>query len=155
MSKKTNPVMAVFAVGLFIFSIVFYYARTGTLLGSGEPESKSQSTSSPDATSPAVTVDANTLVQAYDDNEVAADATYKGKRLTVSGSVGQVGVDILGKKFITIKSTNSQFKWVQCYFQKSAEGGLLPLKRGSKVTVTGTCSGLVLNVLLEDCVFRQ
>lgn len=48
-----------------------------------------------------------------------------------------------------------EFTTVQCYF--SDEGELAKvgdLEKGAEITVTGTCDGLSINVLLKDCVLK-
>lgn len=101
----------------------------------------------------AIKVTAQELLEAYDENGVAADKQYKGKELQVTGTVGSIGTDILDDAYITLKNEEDEYAIisVQCYFEKSEEDSIASLKAGDKVTVTGVCQGNNLNIVLKKC----
>jgi hypothetical protein len=90
-------------------------------------------------------VTAKKLVGAYEANEVAADARYKGGRLRVSGRVSSIGKTFLGTAYITLPSGDS-WREVQCVFPDEKAYRLRRLSKGDHVVVEGTCRGLMGNV---------
>jgi hypothetical protein len=92
-------------------------------------------------------VTATKLFRDYQDNEVAADDIYKGKKLAVTGIIDDIGNDALNDSYITLK-TGYVIGSVQCYLDKKI---VAKLKKGQKVVVTGRCKGLFVNVSLKDC----
>jgi hypothetical protein len=102
-----------------------------------------------------ISVSAGTLIQEYEDNEVAADGTYRGKRLAVTGKIESIGKDILDNPYVTLSSDgNISFPSVQCMFDDKAIGVLSSLRKGMSITLEGTCDGKLGNVLLKDCSLR-
>lgn len=111
----------------------------------------------PPSTSPpapaAIEVTADELIQAYEANEVAADAKYEGKILNVTGVVDNVGKDIVDTPYVVLTSGGEWEVWgVQCMFDKEHEPELAQLAVGQTVTVQGRCSGYLINVLVRDCI---
>ena len=101
---------------------------------------------------PAIDVSATDLVQAYQDNEVAADQRFKGRTLLVSGTIDSIGRDVLNTPFITFRS--SGFRRVQAMFARPDEGRLAALSKGSHVSIQGRCGGMFGNILIKDAVLR-
>lgn len=93
-----------------------------------------------------------TLLGEYRDNEIRADAAYKGKLVRTTGVVGDVKKDITGSIYVTV-GTGQPFEIpkVQCFFEAGQEAAVTSLSRGDRVTVRGTVSGLMLNVLVKGC----
>jgi hypothetical protein len=100
-------------------------------------------------TQPAISIDAPTLIQEYQDNEVKADNAYKGQRIRVTGKVGDIGKDIMDDIYVTLKS-NSQYSIssVQCFISDANVAA--NLKKGQQITVEGDCEGLMMNVLIQN-----
>ena len=100
-----------------------------------------------------IKVTAQELLEAYDENGVAADKQYKGKELQVTGTVGSIGTDILDDAYITLENEEDEYAVisVQCCFEKSQEDSIASLKAGDKVTITGVCEGNTLNITLKKC----
>ena len=67
-----------------------------------------------------------------------------------------IGKDVLDDTYVAVGTGDDyEFTTVQCYF--SDEGELAKvgdLEKGAEITVTGTCDGLSINVLLKDCVLK-
>jgi hypothetical protein len=102
--------------------------------------------------SPDVTVAAATLLKAYQDNQVAADANYKGKRLRVSGKLHNVTTGFIGGVDLNVNG-GGQFEItnVTCKF-KEAPPGAARLSPGDSVTVDGDCSGgMTIGLVLDNC----
>lgn len=104
----------------------------------------------------AIKITATKLVQAYIDNEVNADTLYKGKDVEISGSIKDIGKDILDTPYITIESNPSDyFTQVQCMFNKEDVTLLGSLKKGASIVVQGKLSSKLGNVLVRECKIIQ
>ena len=98
-----------------------------------------------------VKVSAVDLYNAYQNNSIAADEKYKDKLLEVKGAVVTIGKDILGTKFIALKTPNL-VNVVQCMVKDSDSEKLTSLNKGDIVSVIGTTKGATLgNIILYDC----
>jgi hypothetical protein len=108
------------------------------------------------APDPARRVELKTLLGEYKDNEVRADSAFKGKRLRIEGKVGDVKKDILNHPYVTV-GTGQMFEipTVQCMLDQSEVGKAAQLSKGEKVVVEGTVKGLMMNVLVDDCVIAN
>lgn len=93
------------------------------------------------------TISASSLVRAYENNEVRADENYKNEKFYVEGSIDDIGKDILGDIYVTLKAGNS-FRTVQCYIKD--KNVVKDLQKGQKITIYGKCSGLMINVHMKD-----
>lgn len=100
----------------------------------------------------AITIDARRLYSDYEENEIAADQKYKGRQILVLGTVDRVGKDILGGSYVSLVS--GEFGSVQCLFNNDSKAQLADLSKGQQVRIQGTVSGLMMNVLMKDCVLK-
>lgn len=97
-------------------------------------------------------VSLSTLLAEYKDNEVRADARFKGQVVQVAGYAGDVKKDILGNVFIIVNSGNEwEIPEVQCFVGGRQANSVAAINKGDRVTVRGKVRGLTLNVLLGDC----
>lgn len=92
-------------------------------------------------------ISARDLYSEYEQNEVAADNKFKGKKLAVTGVIKDIGNDILNDSYITL-NTGNLIGDVQCYLDKNE---VAKLSKGQIVTVIGKCTGLFGNVGLKNC----
>ncbi|MFI5300013.1 MAG: hypothetical protein ACHREM_18140, partial [Polyangiales bacterium] len=101
---------------------------------------------------PDVTVDVADLLKAYTANEVRADGKFKGKRLRVSGLVGEIKKDITEKIFVTLGTgAELEVPEAQCFFGDEHTDEAAGLSRGDHVTFDCDDVGLTINVILQDC----
>lgn len=98
-----------------------------------------------------IEVDYETLYQEYQDNPIAADAKYKGKKLQLTGEVNNIDREIAGNTYIEFEIGFLQD--VRLTFKKSEESKVAQLSKGQTVTVRGICKGTLLSttVSLTDC----
>jgi len=97
----------------------------------------------------------DSLLRDYEQNEIAADQHYKGKRLhlinLIPARIDKIGRDIRGEPYVIFRSRFSSHssRSVQAFF--TSESAVAPLRVGDLVTFfDGICEGLMLNVILED-----
>jgi hypothetical protein len=105
--------------------------------------------------SEAITVDPKELYSAYDSNEIKADSTYRDKTLRLTGTVGDIGKDILDKPYIKFNADNYGMTGVQVFFKTVELDKIGELNKGQTVTIVGICKGKqIINVVLEDSFFE-
>jgi len=96
-------------------------------------------------------IKAANLVTRYKNNEVVADDDFKGKRISVTGRVQEVGKDFTGAAYVYLVSDKYGFEGVRCYVDK-ADPTLRLLKRGDSAAISGVVKGFVMkDVGLEKC----
>jgi len=123
-----------------------------TQQGSGMSEA-STADAEPVVAPPTQPMPASQIAAEYEANEVAADARYKGKKVTLSGKVGSIAKDILDEPYITLDADEFGLRSVQAYFDNGDLPQLAQLRKGQTVTIEGTCDGLMLNVLVRKSRF--
>lgn len=103
---------------------------------------------------PTIKISAADLIKAYDNNEVKADADYKGKLLEVKGKVANVRTS-WGSTIVEI-GTGSAFEWgIYCYLAKDQNDKAAQLDKDDSITVVGKCDGLsFLSVSMIDCEIK-
>ena len=114
------------------------------------PQSVTQNTPVSQAPT-ALKVSATQLSQTYANNEVAADAKYKGNVVDVTGVIETIGKDILNNPYVSLKTAEYSIISVQCMFSQADETKLATLSSGQSITLEGTVSGKIINVILDGC----
>ncbi|MDI1448147.1 hypothetical protein [Polyangium sp. 6x1] len=104
---------------------------------------------------PAVLVDAKDILDEYKNNEVRADGKYKDKIVLIRGKVGDVKKDITDSIYVTVGSgAEFEIPEVQCFVKDSETKAAAALNKGDDVTIVGHVDGLLMNVLVKDCVIN-
>lgn len=98
----------------------------------------------------AVKVEAKALYDAYVQNNKHADSLYLGKWLEVSGKVQSVDTNLDGQK-ILILETGDLLQAVMCVMRDKTAAGT----QGASVIVKGKCTGLVNDVVINDCILLE
>ena len=137
-------------IALIFFPIIF----SGT--NSETPQTEStQATTTPTTIAtepPVIDISPADLHSAYEENEVAADNQYKGKLVRITGTIDNIGKDILDEVYITIEAGNT-FDSIQCYFENEEQiEKVATLKSGEEITLVGECTGLTITtVMMHNC----
>lgn len=98
-----------------------------------------------------IRISASKLNDAYQNNEVSADSTYKGQTIEVSGKIGSVS-KTFGTVYVRLDADEYGIFTVACAMRKDQEQAVGQLKKGQKVVIRGKCSGLsLIEVYLDDC----
>jgi len=105
------------------------------------------------AVEPALTVTASELLAAFEQNELKANQTYKNKYIAVQGAVDNIGEDIVGSPYVTLKTGNIILS-VQCMLNKSEAAKAANLDKGQQITIQGNCDGKFGNVLIKNCSIK-
>lgn len=114
-------------------------------------------TTSPTTTSKpeveAISISAQQLYSEYKDNQIAADLKYDKKILKVSGTVEDIGKDILDDMYVSL-NTGDIIGSVQCMLADSELGKAVHLSDGQSIVVQGKNSGMLFNVILRNCTIQ-
>lgn len=120
-------------------------------MGAADPGAQATEPEQPTAS----TVDIASLLSEYKNNEVRADAEYKGKWISTTGVAGEVKKDILGSVYVTVGSgALFEIPQVQCFVAKDQVTRAAQYSKGDKVTIVGRVDGLMMNVLVKECRFQ-
>ncbi len=96
-----------------------------------------------------VEVTAAELVSAYRENEVAADARFRGRMVRVTGTVFEVGRARQGNPYVAIGGRSGA---VGCWFAPGSDAQVAPLARGEVVVLRGRGFGLAEGFpFLSEC----
>jgi hypothetical protein len=141
----------------FLYSIVglvlagFLFSRTRA----SESKESGQLAAPEVAPDGSVTVGAVRLWREYQENEVAADTRYKGKRLRVTGTVLTVERDADGNPVLHLLSGNMVFR-TMATLDKAFLPDAAQLRKGDQVVVRCTGAGLMMRMpQLEECMLLE
>ena len=102
---------------------------------------------------PAYSLNAEALVSEYDLDEKKANAKYLGKVVEVLGIISEKSKDKKGDYNITLQGPD--LAGIGCEFEKTIQNKLVNLKEGQKIKVKGICTGILMDVVLVDCVVEN
>ena len=100
--------------------------------------------------SPAFTLQSQILVDSFEKDEQVANKLYLGKIIEVTGVVSEKSKDEKGKLSITLQGQD--MSGIGCEFEPAAQTKASTLTEGQKVTIKGICTGILIDVVLVDCV---
>ncbi len=100
---------------------------------------------------PVIDVTAKELSAAYDANEVSADASFKGRKLKVSGTVMGIDKDFTDNIIVKLGPTSNMFMSVFAYGMTPSRAG--SLSKGQKLTLTCVGDGKMIgSPILRECL---
>lgn len=138
MKKKTILITlgAIFLVGLTAGTYgLFMYFRTHDDLSRARPD---------------FVLTSRTLQSEFETDEAAASVRYISKIIEVTGTVDNIEIGSDSTITITLKDSGSS-TGVICSFQGRNIDDI-KVKKGGIATIRGECSGLLFDVLLNNCV---
>jgi hypothetical protein len=121
---------------------------------SPEPETESKPPEpEPEPEPEPISVKAIKMLNEFEDNELAADAKYKGETLKITGVVDSIDTDILDEdKYILRMADGGEYVFLTVNCNDMSTDELSTLKKGQKVTVIGEFDdGGDLGVEVSDC----
>jgi hypothetical protein len=101
----------------------------------------------------AFTLSAGQLIDAFANDEEAANARYLDKMLEVHGPIKEWIHDDTG--VILLLGGASEFSSVSCKLEPGQDELLHEMKIGDRVQVKGICSGALLDVVLSKCIIKK
>lgn len=96
---------------------------------------------------------ATQLYQDFNEDESSSNTKYVGKVLEVVGTVNRVAPD--GKeKILLVLDTNADGE-VHCQLSAATNTDITKIPIGKTIKVKGTCSGFLLDVMLDECIIIE
>jgi hypothetical protein len=90
------------------------------------------------------------LFTAFDENEATANDKFLGKVIEVTGMV--TGIEKTDKgQLILLLSCNSPMGGIRCTFETNQDNVSKKVTTGSSHMVKGKCSGMLMEVVLDNC----
>lgn len=99
----------------------------------------------------AMTIEANALVKAFQDNEAEANKNYLDKVLLISGTVSATDKTQAGERTVTL-SSDDPFAGVMVTLD-STEAALVNVN--DKLTVKGFCKGFLSDVVVTSAIVAK
>ena len=93
---------------------------------------------------------ATTLYSDFEADEASATRKYVDKVIQVTGTI--TAVEVNADNTINITLGGDDFGGVICTFQGIADTTLPGLASGNEAVIKGVCSGMLMDVLLNNCV---
>ena len=97
---------------------------------------------------------ASELVNEFNQDETSASAKYIDKVVEVTGLVATIEITSDSTMNLTL-ANEDQISGVICTFHGSPQPPSNEIKEGEIITVRGVCSGMLMDVLLNDCVIAK
>lgn len=130
---------------------IFFVLLSGTSCSSDNTKAAEASNEPP------VSVTAVKLLADYEADEKAADKTYKGKNLIVSGEMLSREAKQDGTATVLINSDESSIGSIQCLFTTEQAASTSTLQQGQQVSIKGVCGGMddiKVSVLLKNSTIQ-
>ena len=122
-----------------------------TACGGGSKDAASQSAQEVKPEAAPIAVKASQIVKDYDENTVAADEKYKGKKLLVSARISEISTDLFDKPYLVLDGPNP-FQRAQMHFDDDAKSVMAGLKKGQQIKAVCVGGGDVAkSPMLKDC----
>ena len=100
----------------------------------------------------AIVISATDLYNQFDNNSIAAEKTYKGKIVQVSGKVNTVDESFWGTPYVRLDADEYGISSVTCNFSKEDKSELESLNTGDMITIRGTCGEMgFADVSIDKC----
>lgn len=87
-------------------------------------------------------ITAISLRRAFEENELAAEAHYKDKIIFVQGKINTISTNAAGNPQISLRAGEYEQDQIVFEFNQEARPGLLGLKKGQTILISGTCAGM-------------
>lgn len=136
----------VWALAIVIVIGIGMSTKKGDAGGSGTAQAATA-----EKTEAGIPVTALAYYKAYENNEVAADAKYKGKLLEISGAVESVD-KMMGSILVQLKGSE-YFGTVTCTLED--ESAAAYMNKGDRITLIGTGDGKSIFPQVDDCILKK
>ena len=99
-----------------------------------------------------ISISADSLFLAYQENEKNADSIYLDKALLVKGKISEVKTNQQGQQVIVLTTSDPIFG-VACTISDSENHE--QIEKGKQVKIKGFCAGFTSDVILRDCIITN
>lgn len=147
--------------GIIILAVIIGVASSG---GSSESTSSNTGSGTPSTQEKqAQTItyektDTKAMIEAFDNNQLAAEKQYKDKYVEITAQIKNISEDIVGTSFLSLEPVNAGDFYVgttiKCSFKNSDD--LLSVKNGEKVTLKGKVKEQSLGIIsIDECQIAE
>lgn len=117
----------------------------------GGAEKGQAATAAAPAATPPLAVTARELFAAYEANEAAAQETYGGRSLAVTGVIDKIDLDMSDEPVVMLRTSN-QFMSARAELLDASQPKAKSLTKGQKITMVCGGVGEVMGIpMLSDC----
>ena len=95
-------------------------------------------------------LDSKSIIGEFENNENAANKKFNGKVIEISGVVSEKSKDEKGKLNVTLEGED--LAGIGCVFDPLSMSKAGNLAEGQKVKIKGVCTGILMDVVMVDCV---
>lgn len=99
---------------------------------------------------PEFSVSAAQLVSDFEKNETEANQKYNGKVVEITGPISEKATDPEGKLSVTI--AGAEIAGVNCQIDPEFTSKLTNAQEGETLRLKGICTGILMDVVMVDCV---
>lgn len=136
---------------VYFISLAIFAGMVGGAAAEGArvAEEKKQEATAQAMAAPAIPVTSREYFAIYQENEVSADAQFKGKHVEITGSVAGINKDVMGDVYVELMTAN-EFMPVHAsgVSQEVAAG----LSKGDQITLNCVGAGMIVGFArLEEC----
>ncbi|MCT9265070.1 OB-fold putative lipoprotein [Acinetobacter baumannii] len=119
-------------------------------------QNSASSTESNTPAEPPIEVTASQLLNAYKNNEVAANQQFKDKTLLVSATVNSIEAGLTDEPYLTLKAGGEyEFNMPQAHLAKEEQNKAANLSKGQKVKLLCTGNSEIAGTpMLADCTIQ-
>lgn len=98
-------------------------------------------------------VTSDELYTSFEENEATANDKFLGKVIEVTGEVSSIEKTETGQLVILL-SCSSPMGGVRCTFESKQDEVVKKLSPGTACTIKGKCSGILMEVVLDNCALQ-
>ncbi len=128
------------AVAISVFYAVLQFNKKHADLGSAKPE---------------YSLKASELFAEFETDEVSATSKYAGKVLELTGRIAQVEFSSADSTLSIVLKDDDQLSGVICTFPGKNRKSAHDFDPGSQIRIRGEFSGMLMDVLLNNCVIVE
>lgn len=165
-NQEFHPIRGLIAFFVTLFALIIIIAVSGSMsddsndMNSNSDQKDASLIDSNKEEVEVISVSAEDLWNSYEENSVNADTLYKGKMLSVTGTISDITQDALTKNPCIALSTGDSFNLypIQCFFGGSDDtvATISELRDGQEVTIVGKCQGVsIVHVQLANCTLSN
>jgi hypothetical protein len=94
---------------------------------------------------------ASNLAEEYENNPEASDRKYIDRVIEVKGTINEISTD-QNNSVVFILKENGSSAGVLCTLNEKSIKKVKRYKKGDTITLKGTCSGMLFEVVLNKCI---
>ncbi len=147
--------------GIIILVVIIGVASSGGSSQSTSSNTGSGTPSTQEKQAQTITyekTDTKAMIEAFDNNQLAAEKQYKDKYVEITAQIKNISEDIVGTSFLSLEPVNAGDFYVgttiKCSFKNSDD--LLSVKNGEKVTLNGKVKEQSLGIIsIDECQIAE